>query len=350
MCDNQPMQARSVAFRLSKIAAGVILQVCLVSLAFAADSGTARAGAQKIIIDTDIGDDIDDAFALALALRSPELTVIGVSTTFGDTTARAKIADRLLGEAGHDRIPVAVGIPTAVPSSFELGGLLTQRHYGEGGDFVKASHPNAVDFILEQIRRRPGEITLVAIGPLSNIGALIERDLPAFRKLKRVVLMGGSIAPVKPDFGSGRESPQIPEWNIRNDIPAAQQLFRSGVPLYVMPLDATAHLQLDEVKRQVLFTQGGALTDSLARLYQLWNLTSGHITPVLYDAMPIAFIGNPELCPVTPMHVSVDDQGFTRKDEAGPANAHVCLRSDADAFFRFYLLHLVGSQLAPSPQ
>ena len=66
-------------------------------------------GAEKVIIDSDIGDDIDDAFALALALRSPELRLLGVTTTFGDTELRAKLADRLLGEAGRPDIPVAAG-------------------------------------------------------------------------------------------------------------------------------------------------------------------------------------------------------------------------------------------------
>jgi len=70
------------------------------------------AQAEKVIIDTDIGDDIDDAFAVALALKSPELQILGITTTFGDTETRAKLLDRLLGEAGRSDIPVAAGPPT----------------------------------------------------------------------------------------------------------------------------------------------------------------------------------------------------------------------------------------------
>src|SRR6476660_1942671 len=80
---------------------------------------------EKIIIDTDIGDDIDDAFAVALALRSPELQILGISTTFGDTETRAKLLDRLLGEVGRSDIPVAVGTPTTNIN-------FTQRRYAEG--------------------------------------------------------------------------------------------------------------------------------------------------------------------------------------------------------------------------
>src|SRR5580693_7550256 len=139
---------------------------------------------EKVIIDTDIGDDIDDAFAIALALKSPELEILGISTTFGDTEARAKIVDRLLGEAGRTDIPVLAGTPTHTTN------VMNQRRYGEGGHFARASHPSAADFILEQIRRYPGQITLIAIGPLMNVGALIDKDPATFLKLKRVVMMG----------------------------------------------------------------------------------------------------------------------------------------------------------------
>src|SRR5256884_3724568 len=103
-----------------------------------------RASPEKVIIDTDIGDDIDDAFAVALALRSPELQILGISTTFGDTELRAKLTDRLLGEAGRQDIPVAAGTPTSFKSNF------TQHRYAEGGNFAKASHPSATNFILDQ--------------------------------------------------------------------------------------------------------------------------------------------------------------------------------------------------------
>jgi purine nucleosidase len=280
---------------------------------------------EKIIVDTDIGDDVDDAFAVALGLRSPELEILGITTTFGDTETRAKLLDRFLGEAGRQDIPVAVGTPTHANNEF------TQRRYAEGGHFARASHPKAVDFILEQIRRYPGQITLIAIGPLRNVGALIDRDVETFHKLQRVVLMGGSIYRGYGDVGYFPPHGPQAEWNILNDIPAAQKLFASGVPLYVMPLDST-QLKLDEVKRSILFRSGTPLTDALTLLYHQW----GQETPTLFDVMTFAYILNPKLCPVQPMHIRVDDKGFTRV-EPGTPNAQVCLDSDAEAFFRLYL-------------
>ena len=290
--------------------------------------------AEKIIIDTDIGDDIDDAFAVALALRSPELKILGITTTFGDTEKRARLLDRLLGEVGRSDIPVAAGVPTPPKTDF------TQAKYAEGGHFAKVSHPDAVAFLLDEIRRSPGEITLVAIGPLVNVGAAIDKDPETFRKLKRVVLMGGSIYRGYGDVGSGQPRGPEPEWNIKNDIPSAQKLFTAGVPLFVMPLDST-QLKMDAAKRNLLFRQGTSLTDALTLLYHEW----GQETPTLFDPMTLAYIVAPSLCPVQPMHIRVDEKGFTRP-AAGPGNApnspnaQVCLKSDPEDFFHFVIPRL----------
>jgi purine nucleosidase len=312
--------------RNSKCLVHSVLITLIVSSAIAAfghEAAPPRAP-EKIIIDTDIGDDIDDAFAVALALRSPELQILGITTTFRDTEARAKLVDRMLGEVGRQDIPVAVGVHPDAKAG------MSQRPYAEGGHFARASHPAAVDFILDQIRRNPGEITLVCIGPLLNVGALIDRDSQAFRKLKRVVIMGGS---VDRGYGDpyGPPTPPESEWNIKNDVHSAQKLFASGVPLYLMPLDST-QLKLDEVRREFLFRRGTPLTDALTILYHQW----GQQTPTLFDPMTIAFIDDPTLCPVQPLNIIVDEKGMTRRG-AGTPNAQVCLKSDPEAFFHFYL-------------
>ena len=304
--------------------------LCLVLL-MASGAGWAQDRTpEKIIIDTDIGDDVDDAFALALAVRSPELQVLGVMTTFGDTEARAKIVDRFLAEVGRAEIPVLAGKAAATKNP------MSQRKYGEGGHFTKASHADAVEFLLEQIRKYPGEITLIAIGPLMNVGAAIDKDLATFRKLKRVVIMGGSIRRGYGDLGYTAPVAAMPEWNILNDVASAQKLFAAGVPLYVMPLDST-QLKMDEVKRAFLFSQGTAVTDQLVVLYHLW----GQETPTLFDPMTVVFVLRPELCRVQGMHIRVDDKGFTR-EEPGAVNAQVCLESNAEDFFRFYLREVAG--------
>src|SRR5689334_22058589 len=98
-------------------------------------AGEQPAGRENIIIDTDIGDDIDDAFAVALALSSPEVQVLGFSASFGDTVTRAKMLDRMLGELGKGDIPVAQGVPANVNLN-----AFTQRRYAEAGAFARAGH------------------------------------------------------------------------------------------------------------------------------------------------------------------------------------------------------------------
>ena len=124
------------------------------------------------------------------------------------------------------------------------------------------------------------------------------------------------------------------------DIPAAKALFASGVPIEMMPLDST-QLKLDEVMRATLFSQGTATTDALSLLYQQWAASTQYVTPTLFDAMAVAAVVDPSLCPTTPMHIRVDDSGFTRQ-EAGTPNAEVCLHSDADKFFHFYIPQVLG--------
>jgi purine nucleosidase len=291
------------------------------------------AGPQKIIIDTDIGDDVDDAFAVGLALQSAEFKVVGITTAWGDTNLRARLVDRLLKEVGRSDIPVAIGIEKHGPGQ----AYFTQARWAEAGPAAKAHSP-AVDFLLEQIRSQPGEITLVAIAPLTNIGAAIDRDPATFRKLKRVVMMGGSVYRGYDDFGEDSRGPDR-EYNIAMDVEAARKLFNAGVPLYVMPLDST-QLKLDEVKRTLVFTQSTPLTDALTLLYQQWSRGTNRQTPTLFDVMPVAFAIAPQLCPTRSLRLRVDEQGYTRP-EPGTPNAEVCVASDPTRFFEFVLPRLV---------
>lgn len=308
-----------------------LLAVAAMLLLVPAATAVAQGAREKIIIDTDIGDDIDDAFAAALALSSPEFEVLGFSASFGDTPTRARMLDRMLGELGRGDIPVAMGTPVDVNRN-----AFTQRRYAEGGQFSRPSHPNSADFVLEQARKYPHQVTLVAIGPLPNVGAMISKDPAAFRLLKKVVIMGGSIRTMTDPFGVAQPIAPHPEWNIKNDVAGAQRLFAAGVPLQVLPLDSTANLKMHEVARTALFAHGSMMTNILAGLYYQWSQYTRSPTPTLYDPMTLASMLDPTLCPLTPMHITVDDAGNT-KETPGAPNAEVCLHSDADAFLHFYV-------------
>lgn len=275
---------------------------------------------QPVIIDTDIGDDIDDAFALAYALNTPSFRILGVTTTFGDTELRAHIVTHLLDDARRTGIPVAAGTPTP-PKATD-----SQADYGHADKHPDAPQ-TAVDFLLQQARTSPGHVTLITIGPLMNIGAAIDRDPAAFRKLKRVVVMGGSIARSykKPD-GSSTTTPSA-EWNILNDPASARKLLNSGVPIYLMPLDSTQILFTPELQAQIL-GQPNKLLQALAELAR-----EAHRRIILYDPATVAFADNPSFCPTQPMHIEVDDKGYTRQTPGKP-NANVCVKSDEAAFLK----------------
>jgi inosine-uridine nucleoside N-ribohydrolase len=309
---------------------GIFAGVALMAWGLAAAPGLpsqipaqpASAAPQLVILDTDIGDDIDDAFALALALRSPELHLLGITTEFGDTELRARLVDRYLQAVGREDIPVAAGVETPAPNHF------TQAAYAR----QERDHPHqqAVDFLLGQIRAHPGEITLIAIGPLVNVQAAIARDPATFKKLKRVVMMGGSVYRGYDDAKTGTHQPPDPEWNIRCDPAGAQALLASGVPVFMMPLDSTqVHLELP--KLLAIASHNSSLTDQLTQLYHQWAGNREWPVPTLFDPVAVTYAFHPDLCPAAPIRLAVDDQGFTRPVPGAP-NADVCLHSDEKGF------------------
>ena len=282
-----------------------------------------------ILLDTDIGTDIDDAFALALIVRSPDLELLGVTTVSGDTHARARLAAKLLWEAGVRSVPVVAGEPGR-PLPIE------QTRWANGFRSPQLRSGSAVDFLDSTLRRRVGKTTIVAIGPLTNIAALLQKDPAIAKKISQVVLMGGAV-----HHGYGDDPTPVAEYNIAADPAAAQKVFGSGVHILMVPLDVTAMLQLRGPGRHRVFTALTPMTDALAVLYNLWNQR----TPTLFDPMAVAMVIDPSLCQTKPLDVQVDANGFTHVIDDKPPNATVALQTDPKKFFQFYL-----SRVAPEPK
>ena len=293
--------------------------------------GQSASKPQLVLLDTDIGDDIDDAFALSLLLNSPEVKLLGITTAYGDTELRARLLDRFLSAVGRTDIPVAVGVPNTAANVFTQA-VYARRQPGRKYD-------DGITFLLSQIKQHPGEITLIAIGPLTNIHAAVEKDPATFRKLKRVVIMGGS---VRRGYGPSGTPPQV-EWNTGRDPEGMRALLASGVPVFVLPLDST-QISLPQADQDRIFSFGSPLTDQLTLLYHQWKaLNDWHGTsPTLFDPVAVAYALHPELCPMQPMHLNVDDKGMTLPADGQP-NAQVCLNSDERGF-----LDLLVSRIAPA--
>lgn len=292
------------------------------------------ASPHLVWVDTDIGDDLDDAFAIALLLHSPEVRIIGISTTFGDTELRARLLDRFLASSHAHGIPVYAGVPTATTN------LFTQREYAEQSP-VRA-HPDAITALLAAVHQYGDRLTLLAIGPLFNVAQAIDRDPVTMHQLGRIVLMGGSIRQGY-RTAQGHRTPPAAEWNIAQDPPGAKTVFASGIPLAVFPLDST-QIALGKSAREAIFAAHSALTSQLHALYLEWQPHSWNHSPspVLFDAVAASELIAPQLCPTQPMHIAITSAGMTNV-VPGAANTRVCLRSNQEAFLR-----LLTERLAPA--
>ena len=302
---------------------------------FAAFSLIGKVGAQPaerwdpapVILDTDIGTDIDDAYALALILKSPELKLLGVTTVSGDAVARARLAAKLLDVAGGrwTGIPVYAGTSTAPQ-------YIKQCEWADGFSSPSLHLSGGVDFMRDQINAHPGEITIIAVGELTNVAALLQSAPGIAAKIHAIALMGGAIG-----RGYAPGSAPAPEWNIKSNAKAAQMVFTSGVPLLVAPLDSTADLKLTPEWRKKIAT-GSPLNESIEALEVTWQATNpwkGSM-PTLFDVLAVRLVNSPWPLELAELHVVVDDNGLTRVVPGEKPNARVALKADPEAFLKYF--------------
>jgi inosine-uridine nucleoside N-ribohydrolase len=294
------------------------------ALAGAAEPSPARV---PILLDTDIGTEIDDAFALGLTLASPEIDLVGVTTVGGDTETRAWIVCRFLTAVGRREIPVAWGRAPQPVEPIE-GQIQYRRHPAViFNRTVRPVKESAVEFLYARLKARPGERTLVAVGPLTNIARLLTEHPDCKPWIKRIVVMGGAVR-----RGYQGRPPGEAEWNLKTDIRAAQTVFAAGIPLTVAPLDATATLKLEAPLRRRLFAACTPLTYQLQALYQLWDKP----TPTLFDPVAVALCCTEQFFTLEDLRLEVDDQGFTRIAKGKP-NARVATAVKREEFLTWYV-------------
>ena len=286
----------------------------------------------QVIIDTDIGSDVDDAFALALALASPELDLRAITTVGGQAEDRAWIVCRFLTQVGRKDIPVAFGRDKQ-PESMVDWQIQYRRH--PAAIFNRTNKPAkepAIDLLYRLVKEQPGKITLIALGPLTNVAQLLEKYPDAGPMIQRIVLMGGAL---KVGY-EGKKAPE-PEWNIKSDVTAAKAVFTSGIPLIVVPLDATAHLQLDKDRREKLFAAHTMLTFQVQNLYELWD----HETPTLFDPLAVALTFDEKFSKFVEAKLAIDARGMT-KVVSGKPNARVAVATEKVVFLDWLVNRLAG--------
>jgi len=300
-----------------------------------------------VILDCDPGH--DDAIALLLALASPELEVLGVTTVHGNQTLEKTTANalRVLDLAGRADIPVAAGADR--PLAREL--TVASHVHGDSGLDGPTLPPagraplgeHAVDFMERTIAASPAPVTLVPTGPLTNIALLLERTTGA--NVERIVLMGGAVA-------EGNMTPAA-EFNIWADPEAARAVFHAGIDTTMIGLDVTHRAVTTPALQERLRATGsiGAFVADLIDFFAVYHLeTYGWDGAPIHDAVAVAHVIRPGLVTTIESNVEIELEsdlcrGRTVVDRwkrtGRPVNAHVGLDLDTDGFFEL-LVERIG--------
>lgn len=286
---------------------------------------------QGILIDTDIGDDIDDALALALALRSPELEIRAITTVFKNTAERARLASALLSQFGRHDIPVYEGTGMPIINEVAVHDIPCQCAVVDFDQYRK-NDMHAADAILQAVRSDPA-LTIIAIGPLTNLALACLKE-PETMRSARIMLMGGA-------FGTTEA-----EWNIVCDPEAASVVFRSGAQIKVFGLDVTARCALKKEYELIAQQRGDAEARFLMRLFDAWHRASGYGI-MLHDPLVIGALLHPEWVHYEKQKVIVELRGENTRGSTilkrsffktyETPNAQVATDVNAEAFIEFFM-------------
>lgn len=300
--------------------------------------------AQKIILDTDIGDDIDDALALALICACPELELVGITTVFANVQARSRQARSLLQIAGERfaTIPVAAGCGASMASR----PLHNNRSYLEGvlpnqdstclpeAELAPSSPQHGVDFLIDHIMGGDGDIIPITIGAMTNLATAMVKERKIVAKIPRIISMAAEF------------KTHMAEWNILCDPEAAHLVFSSGIPVQVTTWEMGRIAQFTDEDIERLKNAPHPLGHHLWRTIVAWQ-NAGHFMPALYDPHAVATLLHPELVEWKTGRVRVELQGqhtygFTHFEEDPNGPHRVAWNTDRDQSIAFYLERILA--------
>jgi purine nucleosidase len=239
-----------------------------------------------VLIDTDVGDDIDDALALALALRSPEIELRGVTTVFGDTQLRARLAAHLLHVFGRGDVPVAAGLRTPLQPRHRPSGVPQAAILDDCTGLPSLVSTPGPELIAQVAMAHHGRLTLLCLGPLTNVAAALSIEPRLFMAIGSIVMIGGS---------SGLP---FPEWNVRSDAKAARTVLAAGIPVTMLGWNVTTRCQLREEDIERLQNDGSPQADLLSHLLAVWQRHRPRWhprLPYLHDPLAVLALYSPEL-------------------------------------------------------
>ena len=308
-----------------RIKTGLILLALILNI----QSGICQ-NRQKIIFDCDLGSDIDDAFALALILASPEFEVLGIVLDHGLTDKRAQVAAKMLYLTNRTDIPVVVGRKTPQVAGTDTPAEYSGQYYwAEGFDKIKPVSKPATDFIIENLKKFPGEVILITVGPVSNIGDVIKKDPEALKLAKHVYSMFGSFYT---GYGTAEKPEPVvtEEWNVRGDSEASKLLTGSKAAITYCGLDVTTRVWFDRDLQFKLLMRQSPLTNALCGLTALW----GGSKPCLHDAVTVGMVLWPDLFTTRPAFVKIAGDAYTVIDESREPNCEIAMTVRTDEFLK----------------
>lgn len=288
---------------------------------------------ESIILDTDIATDVDDALALALAMRSSEIDLKGVTTVYGDVQLRARLAKKLLEYGDRGEVPVFAGIDRPLLRNREVWWA---GHEGNGvledDETLQVEKKHAIDYIIETVMACPGEITLVPIGPLTNIAAALIKEPRLAENAKQIILMGG----VTRLADNALELPPI-EHNIKSDPEAASVLFGSGASIVMVGLDVTMKVRIHRAEQQLLVQSSDPLRHALGTMVGQWLEVIKQDWTAMHDPLAVSLLIDRSIVRTKRMKVTIDydhrhptGQTVAVRDEKG--NVEVALDVNSKKF------------------
>jgi len=293
---------------------------------------------QKIIFDCDLGDDIDDAYALSLLLTMQDrYEILGITTCYGRTEDRARLAQKMLAETGQSHIPIYAGRNTSKVNA--RANWFAEQFYWAEGFSLNPQKSSAAEFIQSTLKKFPGEVVVFSVGPVTNFADIIDQDPEVLKKAKAIYAMFGSFR-----IGYSAQAPINAEWNVLVDIPAAKKFVHSGANIIYAGLDVTAMVKLDRPNRDKILQRQSPLTNALSGLYVLW----GNETPTLFDPVAIGMEAYPNLFKTEKVHIDVDEKGFTRIIPDKTPNAEIGIDIDSKSFIDRIMKKYLYQNLQPT--
>ncbi len=298
-------------------------------------SATGTVERLPVLFDTDIGSDIDDALALAYLLKQPRCELLGITTVTGRVDQRAALAEVICRAAGREEVPIHAGTSQVLltgpgqPEVPQYEALRDRPHRREWPPHT------AIEFMRQTIRARPGEVTLLAVGPMSNLGVLFATDPEIPGLLKQLVLMCGVFT------GRSGTGPGSREWNALSDPLATARVYAARPPLHrSIGLDVTTRCVLEADLCRERFQAAGGPLSIVGEMAEVWFRHARHIT--FHDPLAAATVFQPELCRYEAGRASVetvspDLAGLTLWNPHAPEKPHeVAVEVEDQAFLDHY--------------